>query len=73
MARKLFEAGLGIVVTVALGFACYWVWDWAPMQAKGTMFSGFGVSLSLVAVFVLLSAADFVLGWLVGLLGDPED
>ena len=52
---------LGAVLTAGLCYASWWVWTWAERSIRGTPFGDFKLFGSVLAVFVLLSAAQLAI------------
>ena len=61
--RSAVAIVFALVITGGLVYGCYWVWMLSGQQIKGTLIASFKFLPGVIAIFIFLSLAELLIGW----------
>jgi len=66
--QKLISSIFALVITAGLAFGCYQLWILLGMQIRGTFLASFKFIPAVIASFLLITFADYLINWIKGIM-----
>ncbi len=71
--RKITSGILALIVTAGLAYGCYRIWLLLDVQIRGTPAASFKFIPAILASFLLLTFADYLISWIERLVTKSRD
>ena len=70
--QKVISGILALVITAGLAYGCYQLWLLLGVQIRGTLANNFKFIPAIIASFLLLTFADYLIDWVKRIFGKSE-
>ena len=71
--RKFISSVLALIITAGLAYGCYQLWLLLGTQIRGTPAANFKFIPAILASFLLLTIADYLISWIERILTKSSD
>ncbi len=71
--RTAISGFLALIITAGLAYGCYQLWLLLDVQIRGTPAANFKFIPAIIASFLLLTFADYIISWIGRLMTKSRD